>query len=78
MSPTRLFWTILAGVSLSMTGCMKAMYGPGPVEDMDVSDEAVEDTPDAQGDSTEDVSAEDAAQEEAPPEMMPMYGPVTE
>jgi hypothetical protein len=78
MSMSRMFWTILAGVSLSMTGCIEAMYGPGPVHDTDVSDEALEDTSDAEGDSTEDVSADDAAQEEAPPEMMPMYGPVTE
>ena len=78
MSMSRMFWTILAGVSLSMTGCMKAMYGPGPVQDMDVSDEEPGDTSDAEGDSTEDIAADDVGQEEAPPEMMPMYGPVTE
>lgn len=63
MSIQRIFWSILAGVSISMAACGSSEYGPPPDGDAS-SDPPIEDT------AVEEVV------DDLEPEVGPMYGPV--
>lgn len=76
MSLKRIFWSLLAGVSLALAGCDDdggpdpVMYGPPPDASLDQG-----------GDTNDEEGSEDAAMEDmvvSEEELATLYGPVPE